>query len=82
MWGCLEKIAIPDPKKFKIWHVIVNCVFIGYAYNSSAYQFLIYKLSIENTHSNTIMESKSAIFFENVFPFEELQENYSLKRII
>jgi hypothetical protein len=28
------------------------------------------------------MESKSTTFFEDVFSFEELQENYSLKRMI
>jgi len=28
------------------------------------------------------VESKSATFFENVFSFEELEENYSLKRMI
>ena len=60
----------------------MDCVFIGYAYNNSAYEFFIHKLSIENIHYNTIIESKSTIFFEDVFSFEELQENYSLKRMI
>jgi hypothetical protein len=37
MWGCLERVAIFDPKKFKMGHKIVDCVFIEYIYNNSAY---------------------------------------------
>jgi len=37
MWGCLEKIVILDPKKFKIGYRILDCVFIGYVYNNNAY---------------------------------------------
>jgi hypothetical protein len=45
----------------------MDCVFIGYAYNSSAYRFLVYKSSIENIHPNTIMELRNATFFKDVF---------------
>ena len=43
LWGCLAKVAIPILKKVKIGPKIVDCVFIGYAHNSSAYIFLIHK---------------------------------------
>ena len=43
VWGCLAKVAVLIPKKVKIGQKTVDCVFIGYAYNSSAYRFLIQK---------------------------------------
>lgn len=80
VWGCLAKVAIPDPKKVRIGPKTVDCVFIGYAYNSSAYRFLVHKSSIDDIHPNTIMESRNAIFFEDVFPFKDARENRSIKR--
>ena len=73
MWGCLAKVAFPTPKKVKIGPKTVDCIFIGYAQNSSAYRFLVYKSEIPDIHKNTIMESRNASFFEHVFPckFEE-----------
>lgn len=41
--GCLAKVAVPDSKKVKISPKIINCIFIGYASNSSAYRFLVHK---------------------------------------
>jgi hypothetical protein len=46
----------------------LDYIFIGYEYNSSGYWFLVHKLSVKDIHSNTIMESKNAILFGNVFP--------------
>ena len=43
VWWGLSKVAVPIPKKVKIGPKIVDCVFIGYAHNSSAYHFLIHK---------------------------------------
>ena len=43
VWGCLAKVAVLIPKKVKIGPKTVDCVFIGYAHNSSAYRFLIHK---------------------------------------
>jgi len=60
----------------------MDFVFIEYVYNSSAYQFLIHKSSIDNIHFNTIIESMNVILFENVFSFKKAQENYLLKRMI
>ena len=75
MWGCLAKVAVPIPKKIKIGPKTVDCVFIGYANNSSAYRFLIPKSEIFNMHVNTIIESRNASFFENVFPYKSTQES-------
>jgi len=60
----------------------VDCVFIGYTYNSSAYRFLVYKSSIKNIHPNIIMESRNATFFKDVFTLKEAQENHPFKRMI
>jgi len=64
-----------DPK-------IMNCIFIGHACNSSAYWFLLNKLSIEDIYPNTIMKSKNTILFKDVFSLKEIRENHSLKRTI
>ena len=64
-----------DPK-------IMNCIFIGNAYNSSAYRFLLNKLIIEDINPNTIIKSNNTTFFKDVFPLKEIRENHSLKRTI
>ena len=68
MWGCLAKVAVPTPKKVKIGSKTVDCIFICYAQNSSAYQFLVYKSEILDIHKNTIMELRNVLFFEHIFP--------------
>ena len=80
MWGCLAKVVVPIPKNVKIGQKIVDCVFIGYTHNSSAYRFLIHKSEIIDMHANTIIESRNASFFENVFPYKSTQESNSSKR--
>ena len=79
VWGCLAKVAVPTPKKSKLGPKTVDCVFIGYANNSSAYRFLIYKSEISDIHVNTIIESRNASFFEEIFPYKE-KESKTLKR--
>ena len=46
----------------------MNCIFIGYAHNSSAYRFLVHKSETSDIHRNTIMELRNACFFEDIFP--------------
>ena len=58
----------------------VDCVFIGYAHNNIAYRFLIYKSDIPNLHVNTIIESKNASLFEQIFGYKSTQESSSHKR--
>jgi hypothetical protein len=46
------------------------------------YIFLLHKLNFEDIHPNAIIESKNAIFLEDVFSFEKAQENYSFNKTI
>ena len=73
-------MAVPIPKKVKIGPKTVDCVFIGYTHNSSAYRFLIHKSEIIDMHANTIIKSRNASFFENVFPYKSTPELNSSKR--
>ena len=68
VWGCLAKVLIPTPKKVKIGPKTVDCIFIGYPPHSTAYRFLVYESKIPDIQKNTIMESRNASFFENIFP--------------
>ncbi|WKA01333.1 hypothetical protein VitviT2T_019618 [Vitis vinifera] len=82
MWGCLAKVAVPPPKKVKIGPKTIDCIFIGYAHNSNAYRFLVYESNIPDIHKNTIMESRNASFFEDVFPCKSKEEPSSSKRML
>ena len=78
---------LPDPKKMKIGSKTSDCLFSGYAEHSVAYRFLVLKSDM--IEYNTIMETKNAKFFEDVFPLrysasfstvsslEQLVETYS-----
>ena len=68
MWGCLAKVAIPTPKRVKIGPKFVDCIFIGYAHNSSAYRFLVHKSEIPDIHRNTIMVARKNVFKETCIP--------------
>ena len=48
----------------------MDCIFIGYALNSSAYRFLVYKSEIPDIHVNMIIESRDAVFFEDIFSYK------------
>ena len=74
MWGCLAKVTIPFSKKEKIGPKTIDCIFIGYANDSSAYRFLVNKSDNPDAHVGTIIESRNASFFEHVFPCKITQE--------
>ena len=74
VWGCLAKFAVPKPKRVKVGQKTIDCVFIGYAQNSNAYRFLVHKSEILDIHVNTIIESRDALFFENIFPHNIVYE--------
>ncbi|RVW73229.1 Retrovirus-related Pol polyprotein from transposon TNT 1-94 [Vitis vinifera] len=80
VWGCLAKVEVPKPKKVKIGPKTIDCIFIGYANNSSAYRFLVYKSEIPDVHVNTIIESRNAAFFETIFPYNKPSETSTQKR--
>ena len=66
--GCLAKMSVPITKKRKFGTKTVDCVFLGYAMHSVGYRFLIVKSRVPDMHVGTIMESRDATFFENIFP--------------
>ena len=80
VWGCLAKVMVPIPKRIKIGPKTIDCIFIAYAISSSAYRFLVHKSDIPDIHVNTIIESKNASFFENIFPSKNACDGTSLKR--
>ncbi|GJV23603.1 retrovirus-related pol polyprotein from transposon TNT 1-94 [Tanacetum coccineum] len=68
VWGCLAKVTVPTPKAQKIGPKSVDCIFIGYAKNSSAYRFIVHDSKNPDIQKNAVMESRNASFFENIFP--------------
>ncbi|GJS00582.1 retrovirus-related pol polyprotein from transposon TNT 1-94 [Tanacetum coccineum] len=68
VWGCLAKVVVPTPKAQKIRPKSVDCIFIGYAKNSSAYRFIVHDSKNPDIQKNAVMESRNASFFENIFP--------------
>ena len=80
VWGCLAKVVVPIPKGINIRSKSIDCVFIGYANNNSAYQFLIHKSNVPDMNVNTIIESRNVIYFEEIFPYKSTQVSSSLKR--
>ncbi|CAL2244459.1 unnamed protein product [Prunus armeniaca] len=70
VWGCLVKVAIPEPKRKKTGPKTVDSVFLGYAHNSSANRFLVINSEISEISNKTILESRDATYFEDIFPFK------------
>ena len=68
VWRCLEKVLIPKPKKRKLGPKTFDATFIGYAENSIEYRFLVIKSENILVEVNSIIETKNADFFENIFP--------------
>ena len=69
-WGYLAKVKIP--KKRKLGPKIVDCVLLGYAFHSIGYRFLVVKSEVSDVHVGTILESKDATFFEDIFPMKDI----------
>jgi hypothetical protein len=53
----------------------MDYVFLGYAYHSIAYRFLVVKSEVPDMHVDTIFESRDATFFENIFPMKDMCSN-------
>ena len=64
---------MPIPKKRKLGPKIVDCVNLGYAMNSVGYRSLVVKSEVPDMKVCTIMESKDATFFEDIFPMRDVQ---------
>ena len=79
MWRYLVKLLAPLPKKNKLGVKTMNCVFISYVLNRSAYRFLVHKSEISDIHVNMIIESRD-VFFEDIFPYKREADKSSGKR--
>jgi hypothetical protein len=66
-WG-LAKVNVPINKKRKLGPKIVDCVFLGYAFHSIGYRFLIINSIVPDMLVGTIMKSRDATFFRTNFP--------------
>src|SRR3954468_15582784 len=71
-WSCLAKVNVPIPKKRKLGPKTVDCVFLGYAFHSIGYRFLVVKFEAPDMHVGMIMESNDATFFEDIFPMKDM----------
>ena len=60
----------PLPKKTKLRVRTMDCIFIGYALNSSAYRFLVHKSDLSDILVNMIIESRDVVFFEDIFSYK------------
>jgi hypothetical protein len=70
-WGCLAKVNVLISKKRKLGPKTVDCVILGYAIHSVGYKFLVVKYGVPDIHVSTIMESRDATFFEDIFFMRE-----------
>ena len=50
----------------------MDCVFLGYAFHSIGYRFLVVKSEVSDMHVGMIMESNDATFFEDIFPMKDM----------
>jgi hypothetical protein len=71
-WGCLAKVNVPINKKRKFGLKTVDCIFLGYAHHIITYRFLVVKSKAPDMHVNSLLESRDATFFENIFPMKNL----------
>jgi hypothetical protein len=60
-------VNVPINKKCKLGPQTVDCVFLGYAFHSVGYRFLIIKSEVPDMHVGTIMESRDATFLKRNF---------------
>ena len=59
---------MPIIKKCKLGPKTVDCIFLCYAIHNVGYRFLIVKSGVPDMYVGTILESRDATFFENIFP--------------
>jgi hypothetical protein len=70
-WGCLAKVIVLINKKRKLGPKMVDYVFLRYAFHSVGYRFLVVRSGVPDLLVSTIMESRDATFFENIFPMRD-----------
>ena len=69
VWGCLAKVGLPDFRRPTVGPRTYDCVFIGYAENSSAYRFM-------SLSDRSLSEAANAEFFEHVFPLKKVDVSF------
>lgn len=57
----------------------MESVFQGYAKHKIGYSFLVMKSDIPDVKVGTIMVSKDATFFEDIFSMRDMQSTFRLK---
>jgi hypothetical protein len=68
--GCLAKVNVSINKKRKLGPKTIGCVFLGYAFHSIGFRFLIINSGVPDMLMGTIMESRDDMFFEDEFPMK------------
>jgi hypothetical protein len=63
----LTKVNLPEPKKRKLGPKTIDCAFLGYEHKNTTYRFFVIKSDAPEQNVNTIMESRDALFIENIF---------------
>src|SRR5215216_4586406 len=57
----------------------MDCAFLGYAFHSIGYRFLVLKSEVSDMHVGTNMESNDATFFEDIFPMKDMSSSSNLE---
>ncbi|GJU27179.1 zinc finger, CCHC-type containing protein [Tanacetum coccineum] len=66
-WGeAMAVVRLPDPKLKTLGERGIKCIFVGYAEHSKAFRFYVIEPN-DSVSINSIIESKDAIFDENIF---------------
>jgi hypothetical protein len=78
----LAKVNVSINKKCNLGPKIIDCIFIGYVFHNIGYRFLIIKYGVPDMHVGTIMDSRDATFFEDIFPMREDYYSSSKKSLI
>jgi hypothetical protein len=60
-------VNVPINKKRKLGPKTVDCVFLGYAFHSIGFRFLIINCGVSSMLVGTIMESRDATSFRTNF---------------
>nr|GEU94502.1 zinc finger, CCHC-type [Tanacetum cinerariifolium] len=65
-WGCRAVVRLPDTKIKTLGERGIECIFVRYVEHSKAFRFYVIEPN-ESVLINSIIESRDAIFDENIF---------------
>nr|GEX70893.1 zinc finger, CCHC-type [Tanacetum cinerariifolium] len=66
VWGCRVVVRLPDPKLKTLGKKGIECMFVGYDEHCKAFSIYVIEPN-ESVSINSIIESRHAIFDENIF---------------